>query len=142
MHCEEQCAELILCGQVIACACLFLAGKIEETPKALTVILKVVSSVRFASQPKELELVMVLKFPLPPVTCPNPSFNAQSAIVLSNSFACNSTDSLDQHPRKPHPEDEGRAKSARGPKHPLDESSDGWTCDGCRGCRMSCGSGC
>ncbi len=53
--------------QVIACACLFLAGKIEETPKALTDILKVVSGVRFAKQPRELEHVMV---PILPASCP------------------------------------------------------------------------
>ncbi|EIE25993.1 hypothetical protein COCSUDRAFT_60988 [Coccomyxa subellipsoidea C-169] len=46
---------------VIACACLFLAGKIEETPKALTDILKVVSGVRFAKQPRELEHVMAMQ---------------------------------------------------------------------------------
>lgn len=40
--------------QVIACACLFLGGKIEETPKALSDILKVMTGVRFAGQPKEM----------------------------------------------------------------------------------------
>ncbi|BDA44256.1 Cyclin-T1-4 [Coccomyxa sp. Obi] len=46
---------------IIACASLFLGGKIEETPKALTDILRVVSSVRFAGQPRELEAVMAMQ---------------------------------------------------------------------------------
>ena len=50
---------VLVIEQIIACASLFLGGKIEETPKALTDILRVVSTVRFAGQPVELQAAMV-----------------------------------------------------------------------------------
>ena len=45
--------------QVIACASLFLGGKVEETPKALRDVLKAMCNVRFADSPRQLERVLV-----------------------------------------------------------------------------------
>ena len=68
--------------QVIACASLFLGGKVEETPKALRDVLKAMCNVRFADSPRQLERVLVC---VPSPCC----FCAQNVpLVVSTNLLC------------------------------------------------------
>jgi hypothetical protein len=45
----------------VACACLLLAGKAEESPRQLKHILDAMSNIRFAAHPQELERIQVCR---------------------------------------------------------------------------------
>lgn len=45
--------------QVVACACLLLGGKTEESPRQLRHIVEAMSAIRWAAHPKQLERVQV-----------------------------------------------------------------------------------